>query len=108
MPRTSNLKGYEIDDTMEHVVTTLFADDTTVYLRDTDSFEELQRILDKWCLASSARFNVAKTEVIPIGIPEYRLKVVETRKLNDDDTALPDNVHIAAYGESIRILGARV
>ncbi|KAJ6554397.1 hypothetical protein B0H19DRAFT_852533, partial [Mycena capillaripes] len=70
MLRNSNLKGYKVPNLREKLVTTLFADDTTVYLFEQDSYEELEAIL--WCRASSAKFNSGKTEVIPIGSPEYR------------------------------------
>ncbi|KAL1751422.1 hypothetical protein FB107DRAFT_222095, partial [Schizophyllum commune] len=46
--------------------------DTTVYLTEEDDFSVLQRVLDKWCIASKARFNVGKTEIIPIGNKRYR------------------------------------
>lgn len=108
MLRNSNLKGYQIPNLREHLKTTLFADDTTVYLCEEDSYEELERILAKWCRASSAKFNSGKTEVIPIGTETYRQKVIETRKINNNDTAVPDSVNIAKDGESVRILSARI
>jgi hypothetical protein len=86
----------------------MFANDTTVYLDASDSFDELQCVLNKWCQASSAKFNVEKTEVIPIGTPEYRAQVIETRKLNANDSAMPASVHIAKEGESVRILGGHM
>ncbi|KAJ7157686.1 hypothetical protein C8R43DRAFT_883162 [Mycena crocata] len=108
MLRKSNLKGYSVPDVLEKVVVRMFADDTTVYLDKTDSFEELQSILDKWCRASSAKFNVGKTEVIPVGSPAYRAFLLAYRKLNDLDGPIPDNIHIVREGESVRILGGHV
>ncbi|KAJ7131491.1 hypothetical protein C8R43DRAFT_837046, partial [Mycena crocata] len=108
MLRKSELKGYNIPGVLDKVITKLFADDTTVYLFEGDNFADLQEILDKWCIASSAKFNVGKTEVIPIGSEEHRQAVIESRKLNEHDMVLPDNIHLAKDGEGVRILGAQV
>ncbi|KAJ7663724.1 hypothetical protein DFH06DRAFT_924300, partial [Mycena polygramma] len=108
MLRCSELKGYSVPKVLEKVVVKMFADDTTVYLDENDSFDELQRLLAKWCQASSAKFNVSKTEVIPVGSPDYRETLIESRKLNDTDNPIPANIHIAKDGESVRILGGHV
>jgi hypothetical protein len=81
MLRGSNMRGYSIPDVAEKAVVQLFADDTTAYLSEHNSFEDLKKILDKWCLASGARFNVAKTEIIPFGNLKYRERLIETRRL---------------------------
>ncbi|KAJ7139963.1 hypothetical protein C8R43DRAFT_820840, partial [Mycena crocata] len=108
MLRCSNLKGYSVPQVLEKVVVKMFADDTTVYLDKSDSFDELQAILNKWCQASSAKFNVGKTEVIPVGSPAYRAYLLAYRKLNDIDGPIPDNIHIVREGEAVRILGGHV
>jgi hypothetical protein len=108
MLRNSNIKGFTIPKLQDRLVTTLFADDTTVYLSKDDSYADLEEILAKWCRASSAKFNTGKTEIIPIGRLEYRQSVINTRKINDHDITIPDSVNIAKDGESVRILGARV
>jgi hypothetical protein len=105
MLRSSSLEGYRIPGTTKKLTTSLFADDTTVYLTAKDKFSDLQNILKKWCMASSAKFNISKTEVIPIGTSEYRL-VAQTRKTHDTHEAIPDNIHIAGEREPVRILGA--
>jgi hypothetical protein len=79
-----------------------------VYLSERDSFEDLERILDKWCLASGARFNVSKTEIIPYRTEPYRQGVIATRQLHPQATPIPVNMHIAKDGEAIRILGGFV
>ncbi|KAJ7115512.1 hypothetical protein C8R43DRAFT_830363, partial [Mycena crocata] len=89
----------------DNIVVRMFADDTTVYLDESDSFEELQSLLERWCRASSAKFNVSKTEVIPFGLPEFRAFVLQSRRL---DEPIPDNIHIARDGEAVRILGGYV
>ncbi|KAL1711713.1 hypothetical protein EV715DRAFT_214945, partial [Schizophyllum commune] len=107
MTRKSDLKGFTIPGLVDKIIVALFADDTTVYLSDEDSFDELTRLLDLWCRASTAKFNVEKTEIIPIGSPEYRASVVETMKISPGQQALPGFIHIARDGEPVRILGAR-
>ena len=86
----------------ERLITTLFADDTTVYLSENDSFDELQGILKRWCWASGAKFNVKKTVVLPTGMPEYWQEVSETRKLNQGNAlAIPGEIQIANNGTPV-------
>jgi ribonuclease HI len=106
--RNSGIKGIEVPNLDDPVKVSLFADDTTVILAEHDSLEELNGLLTQWCSISGAKFNVEKTEVIPIGTKEYRKSVRETRKLSDDSAPIPETVHIAADKESTRILGAWV
>jgi hypothetical protein len=84
----------------------LFADDTVVYLTSEDEMQTLDMILDKWCLASGARFNKGKTQIIPIGPKELREQIISTRKLAQHQTEIPNNIHIVQEGEATRILGA--
>ncbi|KAJ7624086.1 hypothetical protein DFH06DRAFT_1008685, partial [Mycena polygramma] len=106
MLRNSNLRGYSVPGVAERAVVQLFADDTTAYLSEFDKFEDLKRILDRWCLASGARFNVAKTEIIPFGTREFRDNFLETRQLHQNDRSVPLDIHIAKEGEAVRILGS--
>ncbi|KAJ7775427.1 hypothetical protein B0H16DRAFT_1713013 [Mycena metata] len=108
MLRRSNLKGYIIDKIVDKVVVKMFADDTTVYLDALDSFEELQVLLKKWCEASSTKFNVEKTEIIPVGTIEHRERVIATRKLNANDPPIPKNIHIVQEKEAVQILGGHI
>ncbi|KAE9396834.1 hypothetical protein BT96DRAFT_780838, partial [Gymnopus androsaceus JB14] len=72
--RKSDLKGFnDIPGVKEKLITNLFADDTTVFLNEEDGLEDLEKILDNWCMASTAVFNIAKTQILPIGKKEYRL-----------------------------------
>jgi ferredoxin len=87
------------------LITTLFADDTTVFLSEFDNFRDLESILDKWCIACGACFNVSKTEIIPIGDPLYREKVITTRCIYPSQEPLPNGIHIAQDQESVRMLG---
>ncbi|EJD39124.1 hypothetical protein AURDEDRAFT_32256, partial [Auricularia subglabra TFB-10046 SS5] len=106
MLRNSELLGYKIPGMAEKLVATLYADDTTVYLSESDSYKLLLQILEKWCLAAGAKFNVQKTEFIPLGKEEYRAELRESRRLNNDDDQLPATARIAADGEPVRILGS--
>ena len=106
MLRSSELKGYKIPGNDEKLIANLFADDTTTFLSADDNFADLQIILDRWCKASTAKFNIKKTEIIPIGSNEFRKTVLETRKTKEDHGMIPKNMHIAKDGEAIRILGA--
>ncbi|KAE9402418.1 hypothetical protein BT96DRAFT_956277 [Gymnopus androsaceus JB14] len=65
--RKSGLKGYsEIPGVETKLIANLFADDTTVFLAEDNDFEDLEKILDRWCTASTAVFNIAKTQILPI------------------------------------------
>ena len=108
MLRQSDLEGLHVDGIVERTIATLFADDTTVYLSKNDSFADLHNLLQKWCTASRAKFNVQKTEVIPVGSAAYRARVVEERKLDEGQPSIPSRIHIAKDGEPVRVLGAFV
>ncbi|EJD51920.1 hypothetical protein AURDEDRAFT_45648, partial [Auricularia subglabra TFB-10046 SS5] len=106
MLRKSDLQGYKIRGVAEKLIATLYADDTTVYLSEKDSYETLINILNKWCVASGAKFNIQKTEIIPLGGREYRTTLTTDRKLNGSSPAIPEQVRIARDGEAVRILGS--
>ncbi|KAF5375513.1 hypothetical protein D9615_009166 [Tricholomella constricta] len=108
MLRDSDLEGFRIKDERERLIATLFADDTTVYMSENDEFSELQKILDKWCQVSGAKFNVPKTTVIPVGSKEYREQVITNRRLHRNTAIIPRGIHIAEEGEPTRVLGAFV
>jgi hypothetical protein len=77
--RNSSLEGFETPGHLGNLLVTLFADNTTIYLSKNDSFNELNIILEEWCLASGAKFNIDKTELLPIGPREHRDRIIETR-----------------------------
>ena len=76
--QASTLKGFPIKGLIERILITLFADDTIVYLDDTDNFLTLQSKLQLFCTASGSKFNLEKTEILPLGTPEYRKKFLTT------------------------------
>jgi ribonuclease HI len=100
------LKGFTIPNSESKLIINLFADDTVLYTSANDKYSDVLRVLDKWCLASGAKFNREKTEIIPIGSEEHRAKLVRTHKLHPEDDPIESDVHIAADGEAIRSLGA--
>ncbi|OSD03193.1 hypothetical protein PYCCODRAFT_1444584 [Trametes coccinea BRFM310] len=106
MIRKSNIQGINIPNSAEALKATLFADDTTVYLSSQDDYNDLQEVLNTWCGAAKARFNIKKTEIIPIGTVEFRQSVVDAYSGQGSWNNYPRNVHVAADGEAVRILGA--
>ncbi|EJD46550.1 hypothetical protein AURDEDRAFT_45626, partial [Auricularia subglabra TFB-10046 SS5] len=106
MMRASELHGIQIDGLTESLIASLYADDTTVFLSNDDSYDLLMEILETWCLASGAKFNTKKSEVIPLGSQKYRQKLIESRRLNDRSSEIDEEVRIARDGEAVRILGA--
>ena len=106
MRNAREIKGFKIPGMEEKLAINLFADDTVLYLSEQDSFDEVVKILDKWCEASGAKFNKEKTEIIPIGTRAHRDRTNQTRKLHPDDNPIQNDVRIAREGEAIRSLGA--
>ena len=104
--RSQMLTGIQIPTTRKHLKVKLFADDTTVFLSESDSVDRLEAVLEKWCRVSGAKFNKEKTEIIPLGSRDQRDSILSTRYLNDGNAEIPHHVHIAKEGEPVRILGA--
>jgi hypothetical protein len=101
------ITGIQIPGQAERLTIKLFTDNANLYLGKEDSFDRIQQTLNDWCEISGAKFNIEKTEIIPIGTVEHRRRVVALRKINEQDlTPLADQVHIAKDRESIRMLGA--
>ena len=106
--RGSKLEGIRTSNG-KRTIASLFADDTMVFLNENDRVEDLNIILDEFCLASTARFNEKKTEFLPFGPKEYRAQVLEQRKLNENSTySIPANTKIIQNGEAMRTLGCWV
>ena len=102
-----NINGITIPGLKDPIKTNLFADDTNLYFSQNDHFDHAQDILNNWCQVSGAKFNIDKTEVIPIGSVAHRQRIIMTRKINQEDAQpLNDRVRIADDGEAVRSLGA--
>ena len=66
--RCSPITGIRVENAPENIKCKLFADDTMVYLDKSDDIKTLEEYaLKPWCEVSGAAFNIAKTEIIPIG-----------------------------------------
>ena len=50
----------------------MLADNTTAYLAKQDNPNHLWKIHNTWCIASGAKFNSKRTEIIPIGTVKFR------------------------------------
>ena len=101
------LKGFAAPGLEEKILVNMFADDTTLYLNKDDRFDQVELTLTKWCQVSGAKFNIEKTEIIPLGTAEHRAEVVTSRKINPEDNRQLDNrIKVALDGEAIRLLGA--
>jgi exonuclease III/ribonuclease HI len=104
--RKSSLKGIHIPGELERLIEMMFADDTTVFLNKDDKWSDLEKVLDRWCIASRAQFNKTKTEVIPIGRQQQREELEKSRTIDGHPTEIPNHVRIVPTGASVRILGA--
>lgn len=102
--RNSDLKGIKISPYTDNALVSAYADDTTIYLNTNDKLETLESCIDNFCVASTAKFNEEKTEIIPIGTKTYRDEITQTRNFNGKQ--IPDKVQIAKDGEAVRILGS--
>jgi len=78
MLRKSSLAGFHVAGLPDRILTALFADDTTVFLEESDNYSTLQAILRMWCCASGVKFNIQKTILIPVGTPAHRLHVTQS------------------------------
>src|SRR5712664_2442924 len=78
---SAKLKGIQIRDHVK-LIAKLFTDDTLVYLGSNDKFSNLEEVINLFCRASTACFNMEKTEALPIGLPAYR-ESVDRKVLRD-------------------------
>ena len=102
-----HIHGIATPNLGEPIKINLFADDTNLYLNREDRLDYVQEALLDWCRVSGAKFNLERTEIIPIGLVEHRQRVARTRKINQNDTnPLDDRVKIAHDGDTVRSLGA--
>jgi hypothetical protein len=104
--KSAKLKGIQIPHKKDtYLRVKLFADDTTVFMSEHDSIDDLQEILDEWCRSSGAKFNIEKTEIIPLGNTTQRDEIANTRKLKEGGPTIPEYIHIMKDGEPVRVLG---
>ncbi len=73
-----DIKGMMIPGLENAIKIKLFADDTNLFLSKDDRIDHIQGVLNNWCEISGARFNIEKTEIIPMGTEEHRKTIVES------------------------------
>ncbi|TRM69147.1 hypothetical protein BD626DRAFT_543990 [Schizophyllum amplum] len=105
MIRKSEIQGFEIPGQLERLKVRLFADDTSVFLSEFDDYADLETILNTWCKAAKAAFNIKKTEIIPVGSVAFREDFVNEYKEHGKWGNYPQNVRVADEGSAVRILG---
>ncbi|EJD37976.1 hypothetical protein AURDEDRAFT_38311, partial [Auricularia subglabra TFB-10046 SS5] len=108
MIRRSHLRGFTIPGAPKRLIISLFADDTCVFLSEFDNPADLKKILDTWCLAAGAKFNVGKTEIVPLGNLPFRSRLLETKRMCADGEPFDEGTKIAAQGEPVRLLGVYI
>lgn len=107
--RRSNLKGINIPGAVQRLIVRLFADDTQIYLSKSDKWTEVVEITDDWCRASTAKFNVGKTEFLPMGSKQHkdgvvRWKCLQPKRIRTQEI-LPREARFVPDGDPLRILG---
>ena len=103
--KSEQLKGYKINGKKE--ITRLFVDDTLVYLNKNDKIKDMEDIIGVFCKASTAKFNLEKTEALPIGSKEHQENIIKKRSMGENNQ-IPDHVNLIKDGDAMRTLGAWV
>lgn len=107
--RQSELQGFKIKGTAEKVLVSLFADDTLVYMNRDDDLKELYRVIDLFCEAATAKFNLEKTQYLPIGTKKHREEMIKTGKIKPEAIeSIQDKSMIVKDQIPLRTLGAYV
>ena len=102
-----DIEGLNAPGLENNIKINLFVDNTTLYLNKDDRMDKVEEILEVWCAVSGAKFNLEKTEIIPLGTQAHRDTIHATRKLNQaDNVTLNTQIRIVKDGEAVRSLGA--
>ena len=80
---TNDIKGIEIDDT-NTIKLTQYADDTTVFLRDVRSLNNLFSLLARFENCSGLRINQSKPELLWLGSLRYRKDTLFNLRLSEE------------------------
>ena len=78
----------------------------TVYLNKGGKIKHMEEITKDFCKASTTKFNLEKTEALPIGSKEHQKKVIEVRRMNE--YRIPNHITLIKDKEPMRTLGAWV
>ena len=103
----SPLAGFCVPGVARRLIVSLFSDITLAFLAHTDQWVELWTIIARWCKGLRVCFNRDKTEVIPIGTPEYRAWVHALHTISGlpGVDRIPNSVNIAPEGHAMHVLG---
>ena len=82
-------------------------DDTLIYLNKNDKIKDMEDIIEVFCKASTAKFNLEKTEALPIGSKEHWENIIKKRSMGENNQ-IPDHVNLIKDGDAMRTLGAWV
>ena len=80
---TNDIKGIEIDDT-NTIKLTQYADDTTVFLRDVQSLNNLFSLLARFENCSGLRINQSKSELLWLGSLRHRKDTLFNLRLSEE------------------------
>ena len=90
------IEGISIPGLNEKIIVNMFAD---------DRFDHIETLLKEWCEVSDMKFNIEKTEIIPIRRVEHRVTVQTSRKINpEDQSQLDTKIRIAKDKDAIHLL----
>ena len=81
--RSNEIKGIEIDE-RNTLKLTLYADDTTVFLRDVQSLKNLFNLLAQFENCSGLRINPTKSELLWLGSLRYRKDTLLNLRLSEE------------------------
>lgn len=105
--RNSELKGIPLPgNELVRIIVKLFADDTLIYMSKNDSLKLIRKIIKLFCTASTAVFNLEKTEYLPIGPERFRARVIRKRQIGKKSNKIPEGLKIVKDKEPMRTLGA--
>ena len=80
---TNEIKGIEIDE-RNTLKLTLYADDTTVFLRDVQSLKNLFNVLVQFENCSRLRINPTKSELLWLGLLRYQKDTLLNLRLSEE------------------------
>ena len=100
------LCGITIPGVPQKTIVNMYADDTTIYLSADDHYTDLETILLSWCIMSGTKFNLEKTEMLPIGTQDHRDRISATCQIHPTNPPLHEGICIAHDGQVIRCLGS--
>jgi ribonuclease HI len=103
--RETNLTGIRFSQNIQRVLTKVYADDTALTLHENDDIETIRSAIKLFCLASTARFNDNKEEIMAVGTKEFREEFSATRTMKCGHIA-PETTRIIDPQNPMRMLGA--